>query len=341
VPEADPKGDRCAKTALHEGAFNSGCDDVADMTRITRIGVHPSITAFDPPTLVDALSDVTPEVVVDDSVETVAECDALVTLHHREAFLEAGLEWIHLPSAGVDHFPVERYRRAGVVVTNSSGVHSECMAENALGLMLTHAHRLREFYEGQDEREWRRDVAWREKFTLHGEPATVVGLGAIGGTVADYAARVGMRVTGVKRTPDTRPALERVVAPEDLHAAVEDARFVVLCVPLTEDTRRLFSTPEFERMREDAFLINVSRGDVVDEMALVDAIERGEIRGAALDVFETEPLPEESPLWGMEEVYVMPHVSGAFRDYYAKVADLVRENLSRIEDDRSLVNQVT
>jgi len=312
------------------------------MTDVSRIGVHPSVSAFDPSTLVEALSDVDPPVVVlDGESDTVADCDAVVTLEHREAFLDADLEWVHLPSAGVDHFPVERYRAAGVLVTNSSGVHSQCMAENALALMLTHAHRLGEFYEGQQEREWRREVAWREKFTLHDEPVTVVGLGAIGGTVADYAARIGMRVTGVKRTPEDRPELERVVGPGDLHDAIEGARFVVLCVPLTDETHRLISTPELERMREDAVLINISRGEVVDERALVEAIETGEIRGAALDVFEEEPLPPESPLWGMEEVYVMPHVSGAFRDYYLKVADLVRENLSRIEDGRSLVNQVT
>jgi D-2-hydroxyacid dehydrogenase (NADP+) len=311
------------------------------MTDISRIGIHPSVTAFDPPTLVGALSDVTPEVVaVDDTAGTIADCDAVVTLEHREAFLEADLTWVHLSSAGVDHFPVERYREAGVIVTNSSGVHSECMAENALGLMLTHAHRLRTFYEGQQEREWRREVAWREKFTLHDEPATVVGLGAIGGTVADYAARVGMRVTGVQRTPEDRPEFERVLGPEDLHTAIRDARFVVLCVPLTDDTHQLVATPEFERMREDAVLVNVSRGEVVDEAALVDAIDAGEIRGAALDVFETEPLSEESPLWGMDEVYVMPHVSGAFRDYYAKVANLVRENLSRFETNDELRNRV-
>ena len=311
------------------------------MTDVSRIGVHPSVSAFDPPTLVEALSDVDPPVVVlDGESDTVADCDAVVTLEHREAFLDADLEWVHLPSAGVDHFPVERYRAAGVLVTNSSGVHSECMAENALALMLTHAHRLGEFYEGQQEREWRREVAWREKFTLHDEPVTVVGLGAIGGTVADYAARIGMRVTGVKRTPEDRPALERVVGPGDLHDAIEGARFVVLCVPLTDETHRLISTPELERMREDAVLINISRGEVVDERALVEAIETGEIRGAALDVFEEEPLPAESPLWGMEEVYVMPHVSGAFRDYYAKVADLVRENLSRIERGDAPVNRV-
>ncbi|MEF8842880.1 MAG: D-2-hydroxyacid dehydrogenase [Haloarculaceae archaeon] len=311
------------------------------MTDISRIGVHPSVTAFDPSTLVDALSDVTPEVVVvDDTRGTVSNCDAVITLEHREAFLEAGLSWIHLSSAGIDHFPVERYREIGIVVTNSSGVHSECMAENVLGLMLTHAHRLREFYEGQQEREWRRDVAWREKFTLQGEPVTVVGLGAIGGTVADYAARVGMRVTGVQRTPEDRPEFERVLGPEDLHTAIGDARFVVLCVPLTDDTHRLVSAPEFERMHDDTVLVNVSRGEVVDETALVDAIEAGKIRGAALDVFEAEPLPEESPLWGMDEVYVMPHVSGAFRDYYTKVADLVRENLSRFETNDELRNRV-
>lgn len=310
---------------------------------ITKIGVHPSITAFEPEALQEELSNIDTDVtVLPDEPESIGDCDALVTLEHREGFFRGDrpLHWVHLSSAGVDHFPVEKYADAEIPVTNSSGIHSACMAENALGLMISHAHRLPQFHEAQNRHEWRRDLAWAEKFTVNDQPVCVVGLGAIGRQVAAYADVIGMQVTGVKRTPESIPHVDHVYPAEDLHAAIEEARFVVLCVPLSEATRHLMSTPEFETMRSDAMLVNISRGSVVDEPALIQALESDELAGAALDVFEEEPLPAESPLWEMDDVIVTPHVSGAFQSYYKKVAELVRTNIQRTGTDEPLENRV-
>jgi D-2-hydroxyacid dehydrogenase (NADP+) len=308
------------------------------MSTVERIGVHPSVDAFDPETLVADLEDLDWEVaVVEDNVEAF---DAVVTLGHDDAFLDPSVEWVHFISAGVDHVPLSAYADHDVAVTNSSGVHGVCMAENVVGLMTTLAHRLTVFGEDQRNHEWDPEPAWTEKFMLQGEPVTVVGLGAIGRTVAEYVNRLGMRVSGVKRTPDPFEFAETVYASEDLEEAITDARFVVLTLPLSEETRDTIADAQLAQMRDDAYLVNVSRGGVVDEAALVGALREDQIAGAALDVFEEEPLPPESPLWEMDDVVVTPHVSGAFSTYHREIADLVRENVDNLDAGVELRNRV-
>lgn len=311
------------------------------MKNVSRIGVHSSVDAFPPERLCETLSDIEPTVrVVGDEIERIEECDAVVTLEHRNAFLESGLTWVHAISAGVDQLPLERYQENGIVVTNSSGIHGDCMGENVVGIAVVLSHRLTVFARDQFERRWRPDVAWEEKYPLTGDQACVVGLGAIGSRVAAYLDRFGMDVVGVKRTPQSVPHVQSVYASENLHDAIADARIVVLTVPLTDETHGLIGSREFETMRDDAYLINVSRGAVVDEQALIDALEDGTIAGAGLDVFEEEPPPDDSPLWTIQDVVITPHVSGAFRTYDEAIADLIRENLTRLNEDEPLVNRV-
>lgn len=305
------------------------------------IGIHQSVDAFDPEILRTALADLEiPVRVLDQDGPIPTECNGVVTLHDSPEFAEAELSWIHLISAGVDHFPVEHYTSKGVVVTNSSGIHAECMAENAIGLMLTHAHRLAEFLDAQRDAKWRRDLAWQEKFTLHGRTLCVVGLGAIGQKVAEYGSALGMEVCGVRRSAEPVEHVETLYTDEELPQALSKSRFVVVCVPLTDETRSLISTTELETMPENSFLINISRGTVVDEEAVLKAVRSDTISGAALDVFETEPLPEKSPLWSEEDILVMPHVSGAFSHYHEGIADLVRENVIRFRNKEPLQNRV-
>lgn len=307
--------------------------------QITRVGVHETVkSVFPPDRLVDALSDRAEEfVVVGDDPDELADCDAVVTFEHREAFLSA-VEWVHSIQAGVDRFPTEAFEREGVVLTNSTGIHDRSVGETVAGYMLTFARRLHRHRDTQQRREWS-SPEWDEAFTLDGERCCVVGLGTLGRGIAERAAALGMEVSGVRRTPEPIGPVGAVYAPDELHEAIADARFVALAVPLTEETRGLIGAAELDAMREDAYLLNVARGPVVDEPTLIDALDAGEIAGAALDVFETEPLPEESPLWGMDEVLVTPHCAAYTRDYYRRIAELVRENLER-GDDEPLINRV-
>jgi D-2-hydroxyacid dehydrogenase (NADP+) len=305
---------------------------------LARLGVHDSVSAvFPPERLAETLSDEAPEVVVVSDDGEIAACDAVVTFAHREAFV--GLEWVHSIQAGYDRFPLEEFEAAGTRLTNSTGIHGESVGETAVGYMLMLARRLHQYVRQGTRKEWNRPT-WDVPFTLEGESVCVVGLGTLGRGIAERAGALSMEVTGVRRSGEPVEGVKRVYRSDELREAIADARFVAVATPLTDETEGLFSRAEFETMREDAHLINVARGPVVDEEALIDALEAGEIRGAALDVFETEPLPEESPLWGFEEVIVTPHAAAYTREYYRDIAALVEENVSRIAAGDELRNRV-
>ncbi|MDL5361769.1 D-2-hydroxyacid dehydrogenase [Halalkalicoccus sp. NIPERK01] len=305
---------------------------------LERLGIHDSVSAVFPPERIrEALSDLEPEVVVVSDSAAIAACDAVVTFAHEEAFLE--LEWIHSIQAGYDRFPLDELGDRGIVLTNSTGIHGESVGETVVGYMLGVSRRLHQYARQQERREWRKP-AWDVPFTLAGESLCVVGLGTLGRGIARRANALGMTVTGVRRSGEPVEGVERVYASDDLHEAIAGARFVALAVPLNEQTRGLIGEAELATMDEESHLINVSRGGVVDQDALVAALEEGEIRGAALDVFAEEPLPEESPLWEFDEVIVTPHVAAFTREYYEGVASLVRANVERIAAGEPFENRV-
>ncbi|USZ67057.1 D-2-hydroxyacid dehydrogenase [Halorussus salilacus] len=306
---------------------------------VERLAIHDSVSAvFPPERLGEELSDLGVDVgVVGD--DGVADCDAVVTFAHTDAFLDADLDWVHSIQAGYDRFPLSEFEGADIALTNSTGIHDTSVGEFAVGLMLSFARRLHTYVRAQEDREWEHP-AWDEPFTLDGERLCVVGLGTLGRGIAERADALGMRVTGVRRSGDPVAGVEEVYTPDRLREAVGEAKFVALAVPLTDETEGLIGRAELDAMREDAYLLNVARGPVVVEDELVAALREGELAGAGLDVFETEPLPADSPLWDFEEVVVTPHRAAATRDYYRDIADLVRENVGAIRDGQELMNRV-
>ncbi len=305
---------------------------------VTHIGVHESVSAvFPPERLADELETVDPDVSVvsDDDLDGV---DAVVTFAHSDAFLDA-VEWVHSIQAGVDRFPVEEFEHRGVVLTNSTGIHGESVGETVAGMMLSLARKLHRYAKQQSDHVWERPE-WDEAFTLRGQTCCVVGLGTLGRGVARTADGLGMRVTGVKRTVEPVEHVREVYGSDDLHDAIADADFVALTVPLTDETEGLIGADELAAMRDDAYLVNVARGPVVQQDDLVAALRDGTIAGAALDVFEEEPLPADSPLWDFEDVIVTPHCAAYTRDYYRDIADLVRQNVLHLDADEEWVNRV-
>jgi D-2-hydroxyacid dehydrogenase (NADP+) len=306
---------------------------------VSRIGIHESVEAIFPANaLRESLGDVEPDVRVVTS-DDLAAVDALVTFAYEDAFRDAGLEWIHSVQAGVDRFPLDELDAAGIRLTNSTGTHGDSVGETVAGYMLSFARRLHEHRGKQARGEW----AWPAHdapFTVDGSSLCVVGLGTLGRGIAMRADALGVDVVGVKRTPLPVDHVDEVYPATDLHEAIADAKFVALAVPLTDDTRHLIGPAELDAMRDDAVLVNVARGDVVDQDALVDALRGGRLAGAALDVFETEPLPADSPLWEMDEVIVTPHAAAANRDYPDRMATLVRENVRRLASGDRLANLV-
>jgi D-2-hydroxyacid dehydrogenase (NADP+) len=271
--------------------------------------------------------------------EALSALDVCLTLAHEEAFLESDLPWVHSVQAGVDRFPLEAFRERRMALTSSEGIHGDVVGETVMGYLLAFARGLHHHRDAQRESRWT-DPDWSELGTLRGERACVIGLGTLGRGVVRRAEAFGMEVVGVRRTPTPVDGVERVYTPADLEATIEGSKFLVCCVPLTDETRELIGPEELTAMAGDAVLVNVSRGAVVEKEALIDALESGAIAGAALDVFETEPLPEQSPLWEREDVLVTPHVAAAHEGYADRVAAIVRENLRRQERGESLANRV-
>ncbi|QLG28784.1 D-2-hydroxyacid dehydrogenase [Halorarum halophilum] len=270
--------------------------------------------------------------------DSLDDCDGVITVYHHDEFLEA-VEWVHTIRSGYDDFPLDAYRDAGITVTNSTGVAGDLVGESAVGFMLTFAKGLHRYRDNQGENTWER-IPWERPFELGRTSACVVGLGELGGSVVARAGVLGVDVVGVDVRPVSELGLDRVYDVNRLAEAVSDVRFVVLTTPLTDATRGLVGRDVFEAMDEDAYLINVSRGEIVDQGALVGALEDGEIAGAALDVFESEPLDPGSPLWGMDEVIVTPHAAAQSNNYGAKVADLVETNISRLDEGQRPWNEI-
>lgn len=259
------------------------------------------------------------------------------TPHLRDAWSAATrLEWIHAASAGVDALLFEELASSDVMVTNSSGVFDEPIAEWVLAAMLALAKDLPETLELQRQGVWQH----REPERLRGSTAVVVGVGGIGRATARLLRAVGVDVLCVARTARTDPEFGFVVGRVDLPDALSQADWVVLAVPLTPETEGMIDAPMLSRMRPSARLINVARGRLVDEAALINALRSGGLKGAALDVFTSEPLGAGSPLWAMANVIVSPHMSGDVVGWKDEVAALFMENFERRLRGEPLLNLV-
>jgi phosphoglycerate dehydrogenase-like enzyme len=277
----------------------------------------------------------------------IAEADVLVVsgLWRNELLPRAKrLRFIQSIGAGTDQFSREALKHQGVRLASARGVNARAVAEHAMALMLALARRLPEARDNQAKRLWRGmvgDPTQRED-ELAGKTLLIVGLGQIGGRLAQLAKAFDMRVIGIRRDPRAGAGrADAVHAMSDLRALLPQADFVALTCPLTAETEKLIDANALDRMKPSAYLINAARGRVVDEPALVDALTRRQIGGAALDVTVDEPLPEASPLWAMENVLITPHTAGETCRYEDNVLAIMQENLARLwRGESELLNQV-
>jgi phosphoglycerate dehydrogenase-like enzyme len=240
--------------------------------------------------------------------------------------------------AGTDHLPMDALEERGVAVTNAAGVHRPNVAEHVLAYVLAFSRDVPEAVRRADRTEWRPfDVG-----ELKGSTVTVVGLGAIGEGVVERLEPFGVETIGIRNDPSKGGPADEVWSPDRLHDALARSAYVVLACPLTEETRGLVSEEEFRTMPDDAVVVNVARGPVVDTDDLVFALQRRWVGGAALDVTDPEPLPHDHPLWDFGNVLVTPHNAGATPRYFERLADIVAGNVERLAsaDAPDLMNQV-
>jgi phosphoglycerate dehydrogenase-like enzyme len=264
------------------------------------------------------------------------------------------LRWIHSTAAGIHQLLIPGIVNTGrITITNARSVHGPVVAEHVLGLMFALAKRLPTALRMQQRHEWGQEAMTRQEPPLRElRDATlgIVGVGSIGGQVAGIASAMGMRVIAVRANPmkgvdwvaanDPLRAQHRVYAPKDMNRMLKESDFVVISAPVTSSTTKLIDAQALAAMKKDAYLINVARGALVNETALIEALRERKIGGVALDVFEHEPLPADSPLWDMDNVIITPHQAGISHKLWERQYKLFSENLRRYEMGAPLLGVV-
>lgn len=294
----------------------------------------------------------------DISVETWQKTEVLYTANILpEPEWAPRLRWIQFHWAGIDSLidhPI--LKKADLVATSLSGAAVTQMAEYILMMLLALGHRLPALIENQRAARWPKD-RWKlfSPRELRGSTVGIVGYGSIGREVARLLNAFGATILATKRevmhpqdedyVPEgqgdpTGDLVRRLYPPQALRSMIKECDFLVVTVPLTKGTHGLIGEEELKAMRPTAFLVDVSRGGVVDQVALITALRDGKIAGAALDVFEEEPLPAESPLWKLPNVFVTPHISGVTPEYDTRAVDLFVENTKRYLEGKPVFNQI-
>jgi phosphoglycerate dehydrogenase-like enzyme len=273
----------------------------------------------------------------------LADADVLLVWDFRSAKLREAwpqarrLRWVHVAAVGVEAVLFPELVSSSVTLTNSRGVFDQAMAEYVLGLILAFAKGLPATLDLQRRHAWQH----RETERVGGQTVLVVGAGGIGRAIGRLARGAGMRVAGVARTArSSDPDLGHVGALPELETLLAEADYVVIALPLTPETRGMVGAAAIGHMKPTARLINVARGPIVDEDALVRALRAKRIAGAALDVFADEPLPADHPFWDLPGVIVSPHMSGDFTGWAAGLSQLFVDNFQRWRRGESLLNVV-
>lgn len=276
----------------------------------------------------------------------IVDADAAFTWTMTEPMLAqaARLRWVHSSAVAVGTLPLRALSARGVAVTNSRGVQSPAIAEHVIGGLLALAKRLPLVIRRQDARRWAQNemVGELTPWLVQGRRMGIVGLGTIGRAVAVRASALGMHIVGVRRRPEqgAPPGVNEVVGPSNVGNVIASSDVLVLAAPWTGTTDRLLDAAAIGRMKRGAVLINVARGQLVDEAALASALTGGHLGGAVLDVFNEEPLPASSLFWSMPNVIVTPHTSGFRADHWDAVVELFEEQLRRFQSGAPLLNQV-
>ncbi len=259
------------------------------------------------------------------------------TTLHKVLAAAPSLRWQHTPSAGVNHILTPIFLERDIVLTNSAGVYAIPIAEFVLAFILNHAKQLSKLQTSQAEHSWATGLELQE---LMDATLLIIGAGSIGQAIAQRASAFGMRVWGTRRNPQPLPEFERVVGVNEWRSLLPDADYVVIATPLTSETKGMIDTAALRSMRPSAYFINIARGAVVDETALLTALSEGWIAGAGLDTFSTEPLPPDSPFWSLPNVFITPHCSGFSPQVTERIIALFLDNLTRYRTGTPLRNLV-
>lgn len=247
------------------------------------------------------------------------------------------LKWLFVLSAGVESLPFDILLEKGIIVSNTCGIHRKQMAEQTIGLMIMFSRCLNEFFKAQSSAKW---LGLVDPDELTGKTICIIGAGSIGSEIARKAKAFDMKVIGIKRTQLSMENFDAVVGHEMLHDALSMSDYNIMITPLTPETYQMIGEKEFSAMKKTSVFINMSRGDTVDEAALINALKTGEIAGAGLDVFHEEPLPAASPLWQMDNVIITPHMAGKSPHYMTRAMEIFCDNLLAYRRGETFPNMI-
>ena len=254
------------------------------------------------------------------------------------------LRWIHSPAAAVNQLLSPELVNSDIVVTNSTGVHGPVVAEHALALILALAKRLPQSLRYQTKKQWAQDRLWREQprpREVDGSTVLLIGMGGIGREFTPRAKAMGMRVLAVRENPQKGTSgADLVFGHHELDDVLPEADYVLVCAPFTPQTAGIINKARIKKMKRDAYLVNVSRGQLIDEPALLDALKHRRIGGAALDVFNQEPLPRSSRFWGLDNLLITPHTAAVTERLWERHLRFISENLERFIAGQPLHSRV-
>ena len=261
-------------------------------------------------------------------LEKLRHAEILLTFircNHEILAAAPELKWVQAISAGVDYMDMAEIRRRGILVTNGRGIHKIHMAEFALAAMIDLARGFHLMFRNQMQKKWDRSVPQGE---IYGATVGILGLGAIGLEIAKKAAFMGMRVIGVKRSPEPQEFVEEVYGQDEMGVVFSKSDYVINLLPSTAGTEKLIDRRCFDLMKPSACFINIGRGRTVNEQDLIDVLQRKKIRALVSDVYYTEPLPPDSPLWELDNVILTPHICGASPRYMERAMQIIEHNLN-------------
>ena len=278
--------------------------------------------------------------------EEIVDADVFIGWSLRpEQFVAAKtLRWIHSPAAAVHQLMFPELVRSNVLLTNSSSVHGPVVAEHAIAVMLALAKRLPQAMQYQAKKLWSQEQLWNERprpREVAGATAAVVGMGGIGREFTRLAKALGMRVLAVREEPSKGTGgADAVYGSAQIDEVLPQADYVLLCTPVTAATTAIINAARLKKMKPEAYLMNVARGPLIDEPALIAALKERRIAGAGLDVFVEEPLPADSPFWSLDNVLITPHSAAVTERLWERHYDLIVENLNRFLAGKPLLNEV-
>ena len=321
--------------------------------KILSTAFHPEFPAWClPDWSVEEITSVFPDIEfvkltsTDRILDEIRDADVLFAWKLTDQAFHAAekLKWIHTGMSGMTWLLTPPVVASDILVSNSKGVHARIMGEHAMALILAFSRRLHDCLDFQRKAVWGRTTIYERVPSfeeLDGKTIGILGFGAIGVEVARRARCFGMRVMGFKRDTSRGHDLADVLAPPDrLNELLPEIDYLVIAAPLTPETENMIGPEQFQLMKPTSVLINLARGEIVDQDALMEALEQDQIAGAGLDVFVPDPLPDGHPLFTTKNVILTPHISGTDPKLWRRVTDLFVENIHRFRDGRPLINQV-